>query len=107
MTGFFRKVCNKIDDHLNCVRYLWPDKNVSVRFKFLNLLSADRLRVKVNNVSAEVRRAVYLIRMYAGVYERSVASKDPLNPEQMDKVLQLICKDLDYLERKTDDLYKI
>ena len=107
MIGFFRKVRSKIDDHLNCVRYLWSDKNASVRFKFLNFLSADRLRVKVNNVSAEVRRAVYLIRMYAGVYERSVASKDPLTPEQMDKVLQLICKDLDYLERKTDDLFKI
>lgn len=103
MTGFFRKVCEKVSDHLDFIRYLWPAKWASTRFKFLNFLSANHLMTGVNAVNG----AVWRLMSHSNIYESSVAVGDTLTPEQMDRVLHLICKDIDCLKKRMDDLYKI
>lgn len=99
MIGFFRKVRDKLSDHLDFIRYLWPAKWASARFKFLNFLSADWLRIRVN----DVRGGIYRVQMYTNVYRL----KETPTPEEMEKAFQRICRELDRLEEAADELFKI
>jgi hypothetical protein len=99
-----KKLASYIDDHLDYIRYLWPDKNVSARFKFLNWVSADWLRIRIN----DVRSAVYRVHMYSDMYKRSIEPDGvPLNEEELRRILDNVCRHLERVDMCAEELFRI
>ena len=103
MAMFFKTIREKAENHMEFIRWLWPAKWASMRFKILNFLSADWLRIRIN----DVRGGIYRVQMYDNVYRRAAAFKETLSPEEMEKAFQLVCRELDRLEDAADELFKI
>ena len=50
------RVLHKIADQFDYLLYFWPDKDISWKFKVLNFLSADWLRLSLVDISLDIDR---------------------------------------------------
>jgi len=103
MARFFKTIREKAENHMEFIRWLWPAKWASMRFKIFNLLSAGKLRDMVCEVCWDIDR----VQRYANVYRRAAEFKETVSLEEMEKAFQLVCRELDRLEDAADELFKI
>lgn len=54
---FLNSAFDSAQFHMSMIRHWWFRKDVSLRFKFLNLLSGDRLRIACAIHALDVKRA--------------------------------------------------
>lgn len=94
------RVTGDLENHAEYVRYLWPDKEVSCRFKLLNFLSADWLRSEVNCVRSDIRR----VRLYL---EAMSELPEDISPEDFCRSVKAALKCVERAEKSADNLYRI
>jgi len=91
-------IFDRIETHSEFIRYMWPNKNISLRFKILNFISADWLRVDINDIRHDLSMARLALHNESG-HEYSV--------EEYKKVCEVALRRIDRASAKADKLFEI
>lgn len=94
------RVSGDLENHVEYIRYLWPDKEVSSRFKLLNFLSADWLRCDVGIVRSDIHR----VRLYLDAMSEL---PEDISPEDFCHTVKAALKCVERAEKSAENLYRI
>lgn len=98
------KIAERVEIHSEFIRYLWPDKEISTRFKVLNFISADWLRHDVNSVRSDI----YLIKLVLErLFDENGNVREDIDTEVYKDLIKSIKHYVDRTEKHAFEMFTI